>query len=210
MTKGLHHPAFTVHLHLARFRDFFFHLEEIQDDLNGRRVKILAESDLHEKRSPSYIYNLSQFLAYPRTMQDGDMGLLDVTSPSAATRLWSITTSTGSGEQLDSIKSVRDSSGSTNAYFAYLEHTSEVMKAPDIEVYRKTKQQIAEQSTKPSYIKYITKASRHKLLAHCESLGEKLIMRMGYEVGLRAMENTGATSWRKKWPERAFWATEWF
>lgn len=176
-------------LHLARFGTSFT-WKKSKDDLNGRRVKILAESDLHEKTITSYIYNLSQFLAYLEQCktEHGTPGCHQ--SERCDKALINHYLNEVLAKQLDSIKSVGTHQAALNAYFAYLEHI-EVMKAPDIEVYRKTKQQIAEQSTKPSYIKYITKASRHKLLAHCESLGEKLIMRMGYEVGLRAMENTG-------------------
>ncbi len=58
-------------------------------------------------------------------------------------------------------------------------------------IYRKTKQYIAEKDTKPLKINYVATHEYSDLLRACLSVRDKLILKMGYEVGLRAEENTG-------------------
>lgn len=58
-------------------------------------------------------------------------------------------------------------------------------------IYRKTKQYMAEKDTKPLKINYVANYEYDDLLRVCPSKRDKLILQMGYEVGLRAEENTG-------------------
>ncbi|GGE69632.1 hypothetical protein GCM10011533_22470 [Streptosporangium jomthongense] len=50
---------------------------------------------------------------------------------------------------------------------------------------------MAEKSKKQHYIKYVSRYQRSQLLNACETLAEKLMMRMGLEVGLRTSELMG-------------------
>ena len=76
------------------------------------------------------------------------------------------------------------------AYFNWLDYM-EIAPRLDLRIYRKTRQSMAEKSQKQNYIQYVSKFWRMELLTACETLGEKLMMRMGYEVGLRTSELMG-------------------
>ncbi|WP_394243556.1 tyrosine-type recombinase/integrase [Vibrio astriarenae] len=58
-------------------------------------------------------------------------------------------------------------------------------------IYRKTRQYMADKDTRPRKINYITSDEYSDLLRTCTSKRDKLILAMGYEVGLRASENIG-------------------
>nr|WP_282460332.1 site-specific integrase [Cobetia sp. 1CM21F] len=50
---------------------------------------------------------------------------------------------------------------------------------------------MAEKNNKQHYIQYVPRYRRNELLNTCETLAEKLMMRMGFEVGLRTSELMG-------------------
>lgn len=56
---------------------------------------------------------------------------------------------------------------------------------------RKTIQEIAAEDEREKKINYISKSDRNALIRACNSKRDRLIIRMGAEVGLRAKENTG-------------------
>ncbi len=58
-------------------------------------------------------------------------------------------------------------------------------------IYRKTKQYMADKDTRPRKINYVASWEYNDLLRACSSDRDKLILKMGYEVGLRAEENIG-------------------
>ncbi len=58
-------------------------------------------------------------------------------------------------------------------------------------IYRKTKQYMADKDTRPGKINFVASWEYNDLLRACNSDRDKLILKMGYEVGLRAEENTG-------------------
>ncbi|UPR51979.1 site-specific integrase [Vibrio cyclitrophicus] len=58
-------------------------------------------------------------------------------------------------------------------------------------IYRKTKQYMAEKDTRPLKINYVSSYEYNDLLRVCPCKRDKLLLQLGYEVGLRAEENTG-------------------
>jgi len=50
---------------------------------------------------------------------------------------------------------------------------------------------MAEKDNRPKKINYVTRENRSDLLQLCKSERDRLIVRMGFEVGLRTSENTG-------------------
>lgn len=74
----------------------------------------------------------------------------------------------------------------------------EIKEPPKSVIYRKTRQKVAELNTLPIKSNYISKAARSDLLYSCSSLRDRLIIRMGYEVGLRSEENTGLRMGKSK------------
>ena len=58
-------------------------------------------------------------------------------------------------------------------------------------IFRKTNQLIAELDDRPKKINYISKEERSLLLKSCSNARDKLVIRLGYEVGLRTSENQG-------------------
>ncbi|MGC6061462.1 tyrosine-type recombinase/integrase [Enterobacter kobei] len=60
-----------------------------------------------------------------------------------------------------------------------------------LRLYRKTIQLIESNNSTPFHINYISSSNRTQLLMACKTLAEKLIIRLGYEVGLRTSEVAG-------------------
>mgnify|MGYP000731239515 CR=1 FL=1 len=58
-------------------------------------------------------------------------------------------------------------------------------------IYPKTRQFIAEHLTHKNKISYVSRSERHSMLKNCTNDRDRLLLRMGYEVGLRAEENLG-------------------
>ncbi len=58
-------------------------------------------------------------------------------------------------------------------------------------IYRKTRQYMAEKDTRPLKINYVATYEYNELLRCCSCKRDRLILQMGYEVGLRASENCG-------------------
>ncbi|QIA62281.1 tyrosine-type recombinase/integrase [Vibrio astriarenae] len=58
-------------------------------------------------------------------------------------------------------------------------------------IYKKTIQWMAEKDTRPLKISYVATDEYNDLLRNCTCARDKLILQMGYEVGLRAEENCG-------------------
>ena len=92
--------------------------------------------------------------------------------------------------QLGSASSLTAHQSGISAYFNFL-FSLRIKDPLKTTIPRKTFQKIAEKNTKGHKIKYISRSDRSALLRACNSQRDRLILRMGYEVGLRASENTG-------------------
>ena len=92
--------------------------------------------------------------------------------------------------RLDAAGSLGTHCSGLTAFFNFC-HYMELVPRLTLRLERKTRQEVAFRSTKPNYIQYVTRESRRKLLINCHTLSEKLMMRFGFEVGLRTSELTG-------------------
>ena len=88
------------------------------------------------------------------------------------------------------IKSIDGHKAALSSYFNFLSHLG-ICHSLELTIYRKSKQRAAELDETRNVIKYISREHRNLLLLECKSKAERLILRMGFEVGLRASENCG-------------------
>lgn len=89
-----------------------------------------------------------------------------------------------------SIASLNVAKSSLTAYFNFLEYL-EIRPRLRLTIFRKTKQLVAYQDDRPRKVSYISREQRSTLLRVCRSKCERLILRTGYELGLRSAENQG-------------------
>lgn len=88
------------------------------------------------------------------------------------------------------IKSLSGHKSSLSGYFNFLSRIG-ICNSLELSIDRKSKQRAAELDEKPNVIKYVSRDHRQLLLLACKSKAERLILRMGFEVGLRTSENVG-------------------
>lgn len=91
------------------------------------------------------------------------------------------------------IKSVSSLELNRSAIVAYFDFLSYMELIPKIEstIYRKTRSRINSTDDRQIKIRYISREIRNRLLMSCESMRDRLILRVGFEVGLRTEECTG-------------------
>ncbi len=93
-------------------------------------------------------------------------------------------------EHLQSYKSLTAHQAAISSYFNFLQEFN-IKGELLTNINRKTRQYMAEKDTRTKKINYISRVDRNLLLQASRSKRDKLIMRMGYEIGLRSEENTG-------------------
>lgn len=93
-------------------------------------------------------------------------------------------------EKLRSVASLNAHQAAISAYFSFL-YEIEIKDLIPSTIYRKTHQLIAEMDCRAKKVNYVSRAERSALLRACNSERDRLIIRMGFEVGLRAGENKG-------------------
>ncbi|WP_152025206.1 site-specific integrase [Congregibacter litoralis] len=76
------------------------------------------------------------------------------------------------------------------AYFTFIDRVG-IRESFAIEVERRARQAAASNEDSQHYLQYVARDHRTILLQKCSSLRDVLILRMGFEVGLRARENCG-------------------
>jgi site-specific recombinase XerD len=76
------------------------------------------------------------------------------------------------------------------AFFNFLAHLK-VRGMTELKISRKARKRAANQDGRKYYTQYLSKEDRNILLNICTSKRDRLIMRMGFECGLRAAENCG-------------------
>jgi len=149
----------------------------------------LQESEVDNSTLRSYIYKLSQFLSYLDTCSKTHG--IDMHNSSACTEkfvnhyLNDVLT-----KRLKSFSSLPTHLSALSSYFNWLTYFG-FTPYTHLKILRKTRQRVAENSDRQHYIKYLSREGRLRLLNACETLGEKLMMRMGCEVGLRTSELIG-------------------
>ena len=96
-------------------------------------------------------------------------------------------------EQLDSSESLRSHQSAISAYCNFLCAIGiwRIDQNRPTTINRKTRKYMADKRTRPRKISYIPRYEFNDLIRECSSQRDKLLLRMGYEVGLRTEENTG-------------------
>lgn len=88
------------------------------------------------------------------------------------------------------VKSIDGHRAALSSYFNFLSYLG-ICHSLELTIYRKSNQRAAELDETRNVIKYISSEHRHLLQIACKSKAERLILKMGSEVGLRAAENCG-------------------
>ncbi|MBQ0832933.1 MAG: site-specific integrase [Marinobacter sp.] len=167
-----------------------YEAREALDETSPRRMKFLIEKDVSDATIRSYVYCLAQFLSHLENCriqyQTAGMHL----SSACSQRFVNHYLNNVLPKRLDSFQSLRNHQSALVAYFNWLAYM-EISPRLELKIHRKTRQLMADLSNKKHYIQYVSRSGRAKLLNCCESLAEKLVMRMGFEVGLRTSEMMG-------------------
>ncbi len=93
-------------------------------------------------------------------------------------------------KRLNSVESLKSHQAAISSYFSFL-YELEIKDVMPSVIYRMTHQLLAEKDCRPKKINYVSRSERSSLLQACTNDRDRLIIRMGYEVGLRSEENTG-------------------
>lgn len=174
---------------LARFNTVF-EIRIFSDSEKQRTNFELIKREVGEKTIRSYVYNLAQFLSYLEVCHL-EHGTPDMhSSTSCSERFVNHYLNDVLANRLDASGSLGAHCSALTAFFNFC-HFMEFGPRMTLRVERKTLQAMADRTTKPNYIQYVTRDSRRSLLIHCRTLAEKLMMRLGFEVGLRTSELRG-------------------
>jgi len=93
-------------------------------------------------------------------------------------------------KRLNSRESLVAHQAAISSYFNFL-YSINIKDYMATTIYRKALQYMAEKDVRPKKINYICRNDRVALLDNCRNKRDRLIIRMGYEIGLRSEENTG-------------------
>ena len=167
-----------------------YRVHEQTDITNRTRTSTLTSHDIEPPTIRKYNYCLSNFLSYLDECKEykGTPGIHS--SMSCSQFFVRHYLNNVLLEKLGSSQSLESNQAALQAYYNWLEYMN-ICPTLDLKIYRKTRQQMAEKCEKQHYIQYVSRYWRTQLLNHCVTLAEKLIIRMGFEVGLRTSELTG-------------------
>ncbi len=145
--------------------------------------EFIEEADLCDNTITSYI---SKVHAYLQTLTGTiDNALANTTTSSVNHYLNEILP-----EQKISLTTLLLSKSALTSFFNFL-HSLGICRKHQFLISRKTRKKVADNSAANPKINYIKKSIRAILLQSCSNKRDRLILRMGYEVGLRAAENQG-------------------
>lgn len=178
---------FTTHLAL---HGIVYESREFTDETSRKRIRSLVDREISDNTIRSYVYCLGQFLSYLDHCREHHQTPGMHASSSCSERFVNHYLNQVMASSLDSYQSLNNHRAALMAYFNWLAYM-EICPRLDLRIYRKTRQAMAEKSSKQHYIQYVSRYWRTTLLNTCESLAEKLMMRMGFEVGLRTSELMG-------------------
>jgi len=175
--------------YLSRF-GIVYEAKELSDKTSRKRIKSLEARDVSDKTIRSYAYNLAQFLTYLQYCQTTHQTPGMHASSACSEKFVNHYINQVLASNLESSHSLNSHRSALIAYFNWLDYM-EVAPRLELRINRQTRQAMAERSQKQNYIQYVSKYWRMELLKACGTLGEKLMMRMGYDVGLRTSELMG-------------------
>lgn len=163
---------------------------EIADESSRKRVSSLIESEVSDTTIRSYVYCLARFLSYLEECRIHNKTPGMHASSACSARFVNHYLNQVLAKKLDSSQSLNTHRSALVAYYNWLTYM-EISPRLDLRIDRPTRQLMADKSKKQHYIQYVSRYWRTQLLNTCETLAEKLMMRMGFEVGLRTSELMG-------------------
>ena len=161
----------------------------VQIDRHGQYHREMREKPIAPHTASSYMAHLFKFLCY--------INQLAKEHPEVSVHQTNRGTSRFVNNYINNelvykfeIVSLDEHCSALTAFYNFLAFMN--ISAPlELKVIRKSRQAAAEISEKPHVIRYVSKQKRSDLLFTCKSKCERLLMRMGFEVGLRSSENCG-------------------
>lgn len=175
--------------HLSR-NGTVYEAKEITGEFYRNRKRSLIEREVSDATIRSYVYCISQFLSYLEYCKVEHQTPGMHASSACSQRFLNHYLNQVLANNLDSYQSLKSHRSALVAYYNWLCYL-EICPPFDLRISRTTRQTVASQSNKQQYIQYVSRYSRMALLTACETLAEKLLMRMGFEVGLRTSELIG-------------------
>ena len=174
---------------LSRF-GCVYDARELSDETYGKRTRTLIPRDISDSTIRSYVYKLEKFLSYLEECKKTHDTPGAHFSSACRERFVNDYLNRVLPMSVHSLDSLNVHRSALVAYFNWL-HYLDLSPRLDLRIFRKTRQEIAQRSNKQHYIQYVSRDHRTRLLVSCTTLAEKLMMRMGFEVGLRSSELMG-------------------
>ena len=175
---------YTTHMAL---RGSVYEMVDCGEDYVNVHYKELEVSDATIR---SYVYCLSRFLNFIELTHINNQTPGLHASNTCTQRFLNYYLNHELASQLNSFHSLELHQSALTAYFNFLANIG-VTPPVRLSIHRKTRQTMAKHEKKQHHIQYLSSLSRFELLGRCKNLGEKLMLRMGLEVGLRTSELTG-------------------
>lgn len=161
-----------------------------RDERNDSRIGTYVEREVKQNTIRAYVYNLAKFLSYLETTKVSHSTPGMHSSSHCSEKFLNFYLNEILAAGINKAASIEAHRSALTAYFNWLDFFG-LKPRLELRTYRVTRQAIAEKSTEQHYIQYVTRNNRSKLLTACTTRAEKLMMRMGYEVGLRTSELVG-------------------
>lgn len=164
-----------------------FGYREVTEVKSQKKFGLLDKHEVSNATIRSYIYKLAKFLNYLETcrLNHGTPGMH--ASTNCSEKFVNHYLNYELPQSVDSYHSLDVHCAALTAYFNWLDHF-DLCPRLNLKINRVTRQEVAAHSRVRAYIQYVPRYARHKLVNACETLSEKLIMRLGFEVGLRTSE----------------------
>lgn len=178
---------YTTHLSLF---GFVYKSIELSDETQRKRFRELVPNSISTNTIRAYVYCLEEFLNHLEDCKSKHQTPGAHFSSTCSERFVNHYLNEVLAASLASTQSLEAHRSALMAYFNWLNY-SELGPRLNLRVYRKTRKTIAENSTKQHYIQYVSRYWRSRLLNSCTTLAQKLMLRMGFEVGLRTSELMG-------------------
>jgi len=172
--------------YLSRF-GVIYESQEITDALTGRRMQCLIRREVSDSTIRAYVYCLAKFLSYLETCKEIHKTPGLHSSSSCNEKFVNEYLNDHLPKTLKTQQSLQSHQSALTAYYNWHDYF-EITPRLNLKILRKTRQSIAEHCGKQNYIQFVSRYWRAQLLSSCETQCEKLMMRMGFEVGLRTSE----------------------
>lgn len=171
---------------LSRF-GITYHSSSIRDHKTFTSLDTLIPEEISNNTIRSYVHTLSRFLNYLEACRKSHDTPGMHASSACSEKFVNHYLNNVLAATIASSQTLEVHRSALASYFNWLDYMK-LAERLDLKINRTTRQRLAEKHVVPRYIQYVSKSNRTKLLFACDGLGEKLIMRMGFEVGLRTSE----------------------